>query len=239
MKFDFKILLFSLLLYTPFASGQGFVAEINEEDFSALLGNPCTIKLADGNTLRGKFLNGTLINGYFTKIAFQLDNGEKRKLKPEEVLRLSIKASTLMKLAMLSEAGSSIKEYSKTDHQKVLKRDSVIFERALKAKEKNEYALMQLLNPGFDNRLKVFIDPQARKSTELGMSNITFTGGENRVYLLVKNDEKAFRIKKNTYPKNIQEIYSDCPMLLADLEGKEAEWKDVAAHVYVYDQVCD
>lgn len=218
---------------------QSFVQELNEDDFSALLGNGCTVKLQDGSTLRGKLVAGNLMNGYLTKTTFKLDDGENRKLRADEVLRLSVKANTLVKLAMLSEASSSVKEFSKTDRQKVLRRDSVIFERALKPTENDKYALMQLLNPGFDNKLQVFIDPQARRTTEFGLNDVTLTGGENRVYLFVKKEHKAFRVKKNSYRQHFDDIFGDCPMLLAEWPTEQAAWKDVAAHVYFYDIVCD
>jgi len=72
----------------------------------------------------------------------------------------------------------------------------------------------------------------------LAIGGIQVTGGEDRAYLFVKGGEKAFKVKKGSYRENFQELYSDCPEMLAHFQGDKIRWDDLALHVFVYDQLC-
>ena len=96
---------------------------------------------------------------------------------------------------------------------------------------------MQLLNPGFDSKIKVFAEP-SKKTGGLNVGGLQLTGGEARAYLFVKGTEKSFEVKKGSYSKNFEELYSDCPQMLSTFQGEKIKWNDVALHVFAYDQAC-
>ncbi len=45
-------------------------------------------------------------------------------------------------------------------------------------------------------------------------------------------------MKKGKYRNNFDELYADCPDMLTAFEGDKAKFKDMAGHVFVYDQLC-
>jgi hypothetical protein len=236
-----KILIISLvtilLMVTDKTFSQGFVAAIEDEGLSTLYGNACILKLKSGEEITGKFVGGVYIKDGLSKIAIKLENGEKAKFVPEQVISLKIKASKLMKLFMVSEASSSIKEMFHSDFNEIVNRDYIIFETALTAKKTDTYRLLQLINPGFDSKIKVFAEPSA-KTGGLSVGGVQLTGGQDRAYLFVKGGDKAIMVKKGSYSKNFEELYADCPQMVSAFQGEKIKWDDVALHVFTYDQLC-
>ena len=212
-----------LLLFSNKISGQGFVATVEDEGLAALYGNQCTLMLESGEEIQGKFAGGSYSSNGLSKISIKLENGEKAKFKPEQVISLIIKAS--------------VSEMANTDFNGIVKRDYLIFETALTAKKSDTYRLMQLLNPGFDSKIKVFAEP-SKKTGGLNVGGIQLTGGEAKAYLFVKGKEKAVEVNKGSYSKNFKELYSDCPKMLSTFQGEKIKWDDIALHVFAYDQAC-
>ena len=227
---------FALMLICVKTSGQGFIQDLDSENMGSLFGNECVAKLTTGAEIEGKLTGGMIINGALARVTIKLENGEKAKFKPEDVVFLSVKVSGLTKLSMISESMVSIKEMVNTDFDKIVNRDYVIFETAMTPAKKDTYRLMQLLNPGFDSKIKVFATE--KKTGGFSIGDIAVTGGADRAYLFVKRGAKAIEVRKASYKNNFQELYSDCPEMLARFQGEKIKWNDVAGHVFVYDQVC-
>ncbi len=225
------------LLLTGNAYGQSFVETVEDAGLAALFGNECVVALQSGEEITGKFAGGVYVNNGLTKIKIKLENGENAKFVPEQVVSLKVKASRLMKLSMISDAGSSIKEFANTDLNSIVEREWVLFETATTPRQKDTKRILQLLNPGFDSKIKVFAEPNA-KTGGLSLGGIQVTGGEDRVYLFVKGGEKAIKVKKGSYSDNFQELYSDCPLMLEQFQGEKIRWDDVALHIYAYNELC-
>ena len=225
------------LLLTGNAYGQSFVETVEDAGLAALFGNECVVALQSGEQITGKFAGGVYVNNGLTKIKIKLENGENAKFVPEQVVSLKVKASRLMKLSMISDAGSSIKEFANTDLNSIVEREWVLFETATTPRQKDTKRILQLLNPGFDSKIKVFAEPNA-KTGGLSLGGIQVTGGEERVYLFVKGGEKAIKVKKGSYSDNFQELYSDCPLMLEQFQGEKIRWDDVALHIYAYNELC-
>lgn len=235
-----KTYFFLLLTLPSLCFGQGFVTELDDNGLSSMFGNPCIVQMANGEEITGKLSSGSAMNGYISAITVKLDNGEKVKLKPEDISRLSIKASKLAKLTMIAESTSSIKEMTNTNFDDIINREYIIFETAMRHNKNEKLRLMQLLNPGFDTHIKVFADPNPnRKTSGIGVAGIKLTGDTEKSYLFVQNNEKAVLVKKGDYKKDFDDLYKNCPKMLAAFAGEKLKWADVAGHVFAYEQVCE
>ena len=237
LKFIISIVAF-LALVSSNGYSQGFVEAVEGDALSGLYGNECFANLESGEEIHGKFAGGTFVNNGFSKITIKLENGEKAKLAPEQVVLFRIKASDLLKLFMITEAGSSISEMANTNFNDIANRQWVIFETALTPKKKDTKRLLQLLNAGFDSKLKVFSEPSA-KTSGLNIGGLQLTGGEDKAYLFVKGGEKAFEVKKGSYSKNFVELFNDCPKMIEAYKNDKIKWDDVALHVFYYNQFCN
>ena len=233
----YLIILFFVVTYSV-GSGQGFITAVEQDNLGVLFGNQCTVTLASGEELRKKLSGGSIINGYLNSVTIKSEDGEKSKFKPEDVTRLSIKASKLAKLSMAAESTTSIKEMTNTNFDEIINREFIIFETAMRSNKGGKLRLMQLLNPGFDSVIKVFADPNAKETAGIGIGGVQLTGGADKSYLFVENDEKAVLVKKKSYKKNFDELYSGCSKMVQAFDGEKLKWDDVAGHVFVYDQIC-
>lgn len=237
MRFVLSILFVAGLATTGFS--QGFIAAISADDIGVILNNPATIVLQNGDTLSGKLSSASLINNYLKNVSLKLADGSKRKLDAAEMKTLLVKTSALAKMAMMNESANSIVRAAKTDFKSIINREYIVFEQALRATKKDKPAMMQLLNPGFDHVIKVYADPNANETGGLQSGDITITGGADRSYLFVKNGEKVVIVRKINYRKNFDELYGDCAEMITAYEGDKTKFKDIAEHVFVYDQLCN
>lgn len=226
------------LLLSATGFGQGFAESVEGEAMSAFYGNECILELESGDEIRGTFTSATYVNNGFSKITVKLDNGEKQKFTPDQLVSMKIRSSDLLKMMMISESGSSLSELGNTNFNDILNREYIIFETALTPKKTDTKRLLQLLNAGFDNRIKVFAEPSA-KTGGLNVGGIQVTGGEDAAYLFVKGGEKSIRVKKGSYDKDFGELYGDCPRMMEAFQNGKIKWDDLALHVYYYNQLCE
>jgi small nuclear ribonucleoprotein (snRNP)-like protein len=230
---------FLFVLASTAAFPQGFIAAISTDDIGVILNNPATIVLQNGDTLSGKLTAASLINNYLKNVTLKAEDGSKRKVDAAEMKSLKVKASALAKMAMMNESANSVFRTVKTDFNAIINREYIFFEQALRATRKDKPAMMQLLNPGFDHVIKVYADPNANETGGLQMDDVALTGGADKSYLFVKNSEKVVIVKKGSYRRNFDELYADCPDMLTAFEGDKTKFKDIAGHVFVYDQLCN
>lgn len=217
---------------------QGFIATLEEADLITLLNRPAIVTMTDGSEVTGKFGGAVLISGYLDKVTIKGDDGEKLKIKPEEIIRLKIKVSKMAKMAMITSSSSSIKEVTKSDFNEIKSREYIIFETAQRSNKAAKFRLMQLLNPGFDSKIKVYADPNSTETKGIGVGGIKLTGGEEKSYLMVKGADKTIVVRKATYSKNFEELYQGCPEMIKVFQGNKIKWEDVAGHVFAYNETC-
>ncbi|HEX5167909.1 MAG TPA: hypothetical protein VFW11_01960 [Cyclobacteriaceae bacterium] len=104
--------------------------------------------------------------------------------------------------------------------------------------KKDKYALLQLLNPDFDSRIKVFQDPLAVETNGLNSGTVSITGQEDKSYLFVKDNNRAFKVKKGSYKKDFDDIFGDCTKMAEAYGGEKLKFRNAAEHVWVYDRAC-
>ncbi|MDN4166677.1 hypothetical protein QWY31_14295 [Cytophagales bacterium LB-30] len=198
------------------------------------------VVLLSGDTLQGKLTMATQMNGLLKTFTFVTTADEKRKLKAEEVQCLWLKAGTLAKLEAMSEASRSLKRMASTDFDQIMNREYIVYERALLPGKKEKYALLQLLNPGFDHTIKVYEHPNGGETAETSIGGLTVSGGEDKSYLVVKNGAQAQVVKKRTYTESFAWLFGDCPDMVRHYseQNEKISFWDFASHTFDYDQTC-
>ena len=219
-------------MLTSIGLSQSFITPFK----SLPLGNEIIVETSTGEVINGKLSSGTLVGPKLIKLTVKDESGKKHKFKSKsgEVARVKIKLGELAKLALAAESGGTIKGLIKTDFNEVLNREYAILERALQPKKKNKYELMQLLNPGFDSIIKVYVDPKAKETMSIG----GIIGGDAKSYLIVKNGAKSYKLKKNKYKKEFKELFGDCDDMMNKIGESKIKWSGLAEHVFMYDQLC-
>ena len=219
------MLLFSMLTYS-----QSFMSA-----FSNIGTNKGMVIKKDGDTLKGTF---SLI--YHTenikKISIKDEDGVKHKLESEQIKKVLIKINDLAILGAI-DATSSVKDLSKTDLNAVTKSEYYIYERAVTPK-KNKTKVMQLVNFGFDSKMKVYRNPTSGETGGVKLGGIKLTGGIEKSYYIVKDGEDvAIEVKKGDYKKQFYKIFTTkCPEMKDVLNGKKPDWDDISLHVFTNEQ---
>ena len=118
----------------------------------------------------------------------------------------------------------------------LINREWVILERALLPQKKDKYALFQLINPGFDSRIKVYHNIIANKTTGLDIGGVPVTGNVERSYIVSKDGQKTRLVRKSGFLKDFEELFADKPELLEAID-KRPKFKYFASYVLAYDQL--
>jgi hypothetical protein len=226
------------MLITKNVSAQDFITEIEGEGFSSLAGSECIVTLATGEIITGSLFTASSGEGGLSKLTIKLASGEKVKLIAEDVILLKIIASELAKISLITSSSSSIKEAANSNYEEIINREYLIFETAQSAKKGDKFCLLQLLNPGFDSKIKVYACGGG-KTMGIGIGQINITGGMDKSYYFVKRGKNTVKVTKGNYKDDFKVLYGDCPEMISYFQGDKIKWSDVATHVFVYDQKCE
>ncbi|MFY0600044.1 MAG: hypothetical protein JXR03_10260 [Cyclobacteriaceae bacterium] len=232
-----KIIPILFILMTPLLSkAQYFIPEMNSSQIGAA--KEAYAVTNAGDTVRGKIASAMIGLGQLRSFTIKKEDGSKVKFKSPDIKVLAVKPSKLTNI----ESAMSVPNVAKAgeiDFDKVVNREWVYFEQALLPKKKDKFVLMQLLNPGFDSKIKVYLDPNAKETGGIGVGGIKVTGGEDKSYLVVFDGGKSEVYKKSRYKKEaLKQLYKDCSVFKENYGGEKFKWKNFAEHVFVYDQLC-
>jgi len=233
------ILLFAvaLLLVTPMLA-QKFSPPSNRFSGS----KPSYITLKDGTTLEGTVKDLDRKKGLIEEVKLELPDGKKRKLKPADIKYMYLPPSGFDKLVGAFEFLHDATKWDNTDLDKdIIGRGYVYFEQAevRLSKKKTMTMLMQLLNPSFSSKIKVYHDPFAKETMSLGVAGVDVVGGDLKSYFVLANDDKvAFKLEKKDYDDKYKDLFKNCQQLVTELDAKHA-WTDLAEYIFKYSKECN
>ena len=198
----------------------------------------CVIIDMEGNTIEGEIIKGKAVGSSPGSITVRDKEGNEIKLSAEQIKSAKIKASDLIKFGKGIENLGSVQEITNADWKEIIDTEYLYYVRALAPKKKKDKSrIYMVLNPGFDSKIQILHNPWGNESGGLGVGGVKLTGGKEKSYLIVKNGQKSFKIKKGDYKKQFKDIYGDCPVILETFTGK-IKLVDLAGHVFAYDQLC-
>ncbi len=237
MKSIFTLLIICMASFAYAQPSQYFMPPV-DDDLIASAREVFAVTL-DGDTVRGRMTGSLMMGGQIRSLNIKDDDGNKYKFKAAEVKVVGVKATNFMNRTSAMSA-PNMPRLMDQDFKKIMNREWIIFDQALLPK-KDKYALMQLLNPGFDSKIKVYINPNAGESAQIEVSGFSIQdGGDDTSYLVVKDGERAEIFKKKNYNNTaLTELYTDCPDFEEAYSGERFWWSNFSEHVLFYDKLCD
>ena len=226
-------LILSLAFLINISLSQSFLTPFT----SLPMGEEVIVETSGGEIITGTIKSGLLSGARIITLTIKDEEGEKHKFKAKtgEMIRVKIKLGDIARMMLAASAlGGTIQSMQNTDFDEMQKREYAIFERALQPKKKDKYQMMQLLNPGWDNAIKVYQDPKAKKSMAVG----GVIGGVVKSYLVVKNGNKSFKLKKSKYKKEFSNLFGDCNQMIEEFGAEKIKWDYFAKHVFSYNEAC-
>lgn len=198
--------------------------------------------LNDGIEVVGKIDKIKRKKGLIEEITIRDTNDKKIVFKPEMIHHMYIAPSKWDKFGSGMNKMYDMKEWEKdkTINQEHIKEGYALFETSeVMIKDDKMSLLLQLLNPGFAEKIRVYFDPRASETASVGIGGFTVAGGDAKSYYVKKGKEVAFKLEKKNYEKNQELLYGDCKDLKSKFKTKKLEWTDLAQHIYKYTTECN
>ncbi|REE05935.1 hypothetical protein [Marinoscillum furvescens] len=191
-----------------------------------------------GDSVAGRINSAVMMGGQIRSLTIKKADKSKVKLKAADVKLLAVKATDFMNWTSAMSA-PNIARVADMDYQKIMKREWILFDQA-RLPKKDKYALMQLLNPDFCSKIKVYVNPNANETMTSSLNGVMLAGGEDTSYLVVTDGDQAEIYKKRKYKNEaLTRLFKNCETFKEEYAGEKFKWKDFSEHVLVYDQLCN
>lgn len=223
-----------IMLFAATSFGQYFASPV--EGFSKK--KPSYVTLKSGEVLEGTIKDLDYKRGLIDEITLVVGK-KKKKLTPDMIANAYLPQSGLNKLAKAMDFASDATQWGSDDiNQEYMKEGYAYFEQStVKLKKKNIEALLQLVNPSFNNPVKIFHDPWAKESAGLEVKGIQVAGGLEKSYWVIIGGQDAFKIKKKDYTDSIGKIFGTCPDYISKM-GDGPKWADFPEALFNYSKEC-
>lgn len=223
------LLLMAGLLLARGLSAQQFVTPLQSISGAAL------VTTVDGKEIPCEIRSALFgMNGLASMTVRDTVTGEKLKFKAEQVARLRVKIDALARMEMLADKTSNLKKLRDADFSEITDREYAYYDQ-VQIPGKDVFVLIQLLNPGFDSKIKVYDKPMA-KTGETEIGGIAVSGGQAKAYYVIR-DGVTTEISRGKYAKTFFPLlFSGCPELIAAFP--DPEFADFAEHVLYFETKC-
>ncbi|WP_337043435.1 hypothetical protein [Emticicia sp. 17c] len=231
-----KLVLIGCLLGCSTAFAQSFIPAFDRFSGKEI----AYINLEDGTKIEGTIDDIDRKKGLIEEIVI-LPTGQKkkRKIQAEEIKTMYLPASGYNKLVNASEQTFNAQKWKDNNvNMDIINKGYAYFEKSTVGIKKDvEVLLMQMVNPSFSQKIKVYHDPRAQESMRFGVAGITMAGGDDKSYYVKVGDAAAVKIKRKDYEEAYLALYKDCPELLKKLKD-DHRWSKFDEHLWAYTTEC-
>jgi hypothetical protein len=231
-------LLFTLAFLQFSLFGQEFLD--GNHTFSSKKESYLTLK--DGTEVIGFIDDIDRKKGLIEEITIKDKDGKKLKYKPDQIDHMYISPSGFDKLASGLDKmyDATTWDEDKTLNQAHLKAGYSLFESSeVMIKKDKKVLLMQLLNPAFASKIRVYFDPFASETSSVGFGGIKVAGGDAKSYYVKKGSNVAFKLEKKNYEEEEKNLYGDCDNYASKIGVKgKLKWTDLHKHILAYTKEC-
>ena len=198
------------------------------------------ITMDDGTQIQANLKDFKYKKGLIEAIKLKdIAGGKKQKIKPEKIKHMYVPISGWSKLDAFVDVKTDATQWGKTNLKKdIFEKGYVYFEKSnVKIKKKTRTLLLQLLNPSFSAKVKIYHDPHAKETLGAGIGGIKVAGGHAKSYYIKKGDNTAYKVLKKTYKEEYKMIFEDCSSLVEQIDANR-NWVDFVGHIYQYATDC-
>jgi hypothetical protein len=234
-------LLIALAIFTGSIRGQRFVSIIDLNEISNLAGSTCIAKLKTGEKAEGILKGLSVTTGCISGVTIKQENGKKDRFKTGQLESLQVKSSGFTEMASVPAGTVTRNNLSISTPGNVAEEEYIVFETVNTGKLSG-ILLLQLLNPGFCSRIRVYAYETDSGNTvtirDEKKGTVSYTGRAAITYLFVKPGEKPVKIEKSNFRNRLKEIFSDCPAVISKVNNEGLKWNYLAELVFIYNSNC-
>ena len=187
------------------------------------------LTLTDGTKVEGDIEDLDRKKGNISEITIKV-NGKKKTFEPEQIKEMYLPATAFDKLNKQLEIVSNLSK--DLDNDRISDGYGFFEFTDVILKGKVKPLLMQLLNPGFHTKVRVYFDPFARETMSVGYGPLK-VGGLDKSYFVKVGDKPAYKITKGDYDEQALELFKDSPETIVALK-KESDWNKFERIIYAH-----
>ena len=227
-----KFLLSCATLAVVCVSGTVSAQEFAEKTNNVSYSKPAYIYLENGDSVVGSLTKIGYRKGLIDEVKVKVDD-KKQEVDVSTIKVAYFPISNMGKLSNMMNKATDLNKTQKTGVNEALIRDGyVLYEKSMAViKGKTEPLLMQLINPAFSDKIRVYADQFAAESNSYGVGGMTLAGGDDLSYYIKKGDAPAEKVRKKDFKEKIPTLFGDCPALAEKLQ-KDFTWANLAKYVY-------
>lgn len=199
------------------------------------------ITLNDGTELEGNIKKLKRAKWLFEEIHLILADGSKEKIAADKIKSMYLPQGGMDKLGKFMDKATDMTQFEATNdlNQDRLKDGYAYFESTdcFYKKKKNKVLLLQLLNPSFAGKVKVYHDPGASEGGGMKVGGFKVTKDFDKSYYVKVGDATAYKLKKKDYKDQAGEIFGDCSEFLSSIKD-DLNWKKIGETLYNYSKEC-
>ncbi len=204
---------------------------------------PTFITMSDGQEYTVYIKKLKFKKGLIDEIKVEgVDGGKKIKLKPENISHMYVAPSGLAKLGQAMDAATDLTKIQDGELDSGHLDDGYMYMESSEVqikKKKTQYCMLQVMNPSFSGKIKVYNDPFAKESASIGIGSLKVAGGLAKSYYIKKQGEQvAKKIKKKEYKKDIETLFSECSEVLGKYKDSP-KWSEFEAFIFDYSVMCN
>lgn len=195
------------------------------------------ITLKDGSTVEGTIKDLDRKKLVIDEVKLKTADGKVVKLKPEDIAHMYLPESGLSKVSNAADFFTDANRWDNKDLDGDLVSQGYVYFESTEViwKKKRLNLLLQLLNPHFAEKIKVYNDPLAGETMSAGIGPVKLIGGLDKSYYVLKSEAKAaIRLKKKHYDDEFKGFYSSCKAV----SSQKPKWEDFVSHVYKFAKEC-
>lgn len=201
---------------------------------------PAYLTMEDGTRVEGIINAISDKNGLIQSINITPTGGGKKiTLKADAITSMYLPMSSFSKLDNSINQAFNKYVLDKDVNTDIINEGYLYFEKTRVVKKNRvEELLLQLVNPSFSNKIKVYDIPLSKETLSTEVKGVTITHDENKSYFIKIGDATAVKLNKRDYNEAYAALYKDCPALLTKLKNNH-RWSKFDEHLWEYTTQCN
>jgi len=198
----------------------------------------CYLTLNDGTQMEGVMKDLDRKKGNIEEVTI-IPTGQKKKVsfEAEEIKHMYLRPSGFQNFANSMDFLYDATQWGEDSEleSELIKDGYAYFEQTdVELKKGVKTLLMQLVNPSFEEKIRVYFDPFARESMSVGVGGFKVAGGIDKSYFVLKGDGPAYKITKKNYEEELPSLFGDCKALGDSTDA----WSKFAEAVHKHAKEC-
>lgn len=198
------------------------------------------INLEDGTKVEGIIHSINRTNGLIKSISITPIGETKRlSLKADAISSMYLPISSFNKLDNSINRAFSEHVRNRMVNTELTDQGYAYFEKTKVVKRKDvEELLLQLLNPSFSEKIRVYDIPLSKETVSTEVGGVTIALDENKSYFVKVGETTAVKLRKKDYDDAYVALYKDCPALVQKLKS-DHRWSRFDEHLWAYTTQCN